>query len=995
MSFNSGKNSNSQNFTFKPPAPSRENKPAGRVFVALDTETTGTEPDQGEIIEIAAIRFRLSEGGQTHVLERWQTFVRPRNPIPYKISHLTGIQQTDVERAPTFNEVRERLRTFLGNSPIVGHSIESDFAFLARQDFLVNNVPLDTYELATLIMPQMGNYSLVAVATTLKVVPDGAAHRAMADTLMAMEVFATLVGKIEELPLDILREVNRVAAEINDWPICSLFTDAAAVIERQNQSGGAFGSLGALLKQQLAEKQGNDLDFMFLLPQEKTEPLQPRPDFTIPLTLLNDRAAHVSGLVAEAFQNHQHLLLEMPGNEGERITALVAPAAEIGVREGRTVVIATTSESQRERLLNKVIPELQKSLTALLEPEASQPQRKEKRRRGDEKPPFIATSVKHQNSYLCLRRWEIFRKMDGLTSDELKLLIKVLLWLPNTVAGDGAELRITNQERLWSRINTQKNLCLASHCQFNQRGQCFYFAARDRAENAHLVVVDQSLILADAVGQAGTLPQFEHLVIDDAHHFEDEASRQFGTAINPNTLFDFLDWLNRPVTWKPDGGQSGFLHYFDRHYGPDTTSAVKEILAKLRETVASQVEICRQSTGNLLRDLADLLTRINQVTGQGDGRVRLDMKFRNGEEWREIVGAWEVFKQDWEELYYELRDLRDESHALKLQMVKTDEMMLDLNYFVNQSNYLINKLAAAFEEVDSNHVYWLASHPRTQLVGVYSAPLSVDQGLEHTLFSSKKSVVLASSTLTTDGDFTFIRNRLGLHDARTAKILPERDFAATTMLYLPTDMPEPSQTGYQKAVDQQIIELAKISQGRMLALFSSNSALRMSYKAVQRTLEQNNILVLGLGLDGTRRSVLSRFRSTEKALLLSTLGHWENAELFAEDENNVPLSFNVLAITKLPFDPPSDPVFAARTESRQFADPFLQYSLPRTILRFKQAYERLLEVMRERGAVLILDSRLTHRAYGPTFINSLPALYTRHDSLSRLVPEVRNWLEKK
>jgi DNA polymerase-3 subunit epsilon/ATP-dependent DNA helicase DinG len=316
--------------------------------------------------------------------------------------------------------------------------------------------------------------------------------------------------------------------------------------------------------------------------------------------------------------------------------------------------------------------------------------------------------------------------------------------------------------------------------------------------------------------------------------------------------------------------------------------------------------------------------------------------------------------------------------------------MLDLNYFVNQSNFLLNRTGAAFEGSDTTQVYWLASHPRTQLASIYSAPLQVDQGFSHLLFSNKRSVVVASSTLTTDGDFRFIRQRLGLQDVTELRLHPERNFADTTMLYLPTDMPEPSQPGFQKAIDQNIMNLAKACNGRMLALFTSNSALRLTYKNVQRTLEQSNILVLGMGLDGTRRSVLGRFKSTEQALLLSTLGHWENAELFSDEE--IPLSFNLLTITKLPFDPPSDPVFAARTESKQFSDSFLQYSLPRTILRFKQAYERLLDAMPGRGAVVILDSRLTRRSYGPTFLNSLPSLHTRNESLSRLIPEVRQWL---
>src|SRR5690348_962272 len=102
---------------FRPPERSgrpesrvNQEQPRGRIYVAIDTESTGVDADSGEIIEVAAVRFRLEPGGVAHVLDRWQTYVKPRNPIPYKITHLTGIRQSDVQHAPTFGQIEERLR---------------------------------------------------------------------------------------------------------------------------------------------------------------------------------------------------------------------------------------------------------------------------------------------------------------------------------------------------------------------------------------------------------------------------------------------------------------------------------------------------------------------------------------------------------------------------------------------------------------------------------------------------------------------------------------------------------------------------------------------------------------------------------------------------------------------------------------------------------------------------------------------------------------------
>jgi DNA polymerase-3 subunit epsilon/ATP-dependent DNA helicase DinG len=134
--------------------------------------------------------------------------------------------------------------------------------------------------------------------------------------------------------------------------------------------------------------------------------------------------------------------------------------------------------------------------------------------------------------------------------------------------------------------------------------------------------------------------------------------------------------------------------------------------------------------------------------------------------------------------------------------------------------------------------------------------------------------------------------------------------------------------------------------------------------------------------------------------MLTTLNFWETTELsgnmpISEDENsNEPGLFNLLVITKLPFDPPSDPVFAARVESKLFEKPFEQYALPRTILRFRQAFERLLTGQPEQGAVVMLDSRLISKSYGSLFLNSLPPLTTHINSLNQLGPTVADWLEK-
>lgn len=531
-----------------------------------------------------------------------------------------------------------------------------------------------------------------------------------------------------------------------------------------------------------------------------------------------------------------------------------------------------------------------------------------------------------------------------------------------------------------------------------------------------MVVADHQLVLADLVGQAGTLPETNWIILDDAHYLEDEASRQFGTTLTPYQLFNFLDWLSRPVTWKAGGGpeRTGFLHSVEKHFKADISPEIKELLATLIQEADKQVDYAREAAGTLLREVSYILSQHNQESGQADGRIRLDQKFRNGAVWAESVGLWEGFHTHWEELYYKLADLRDESGAVAGSLTKTVELATDLDYYVNQCNHLLNKMTAAFETGENGQIFWIgatrlhAASSAAQVlsdgdnsafneksgVNIYSAPLEVAPVLEKRLFDRVESVALVSATLSTQTDFNFIKDRLGLdhYEPTEVRLPPARNYRAG-LLYLPVDMPEPNQAGYQKTVDQQIMELAKSNTGRTVAVFSSNSALRLTYKAVQRPLEANKILVLGQGLDGSRRSMMHRFCNTERALLLTSLNFWETAELQSGEEDAEAGIFNLLIITKLPFDPPTDPLFAARVEGKLFDRPFEQYGLPRTILRFRQAFDRLLVGQPERSAVIMLDSRLTSKSYGEQFLNSLPPLTLHRASLGQINPVAGDWLK--
>src|SRR6476660_3782680 len=178
------------------------------------------QPERDEVIEIGAVKFSGDK-----VVGRWESFVRPSQPIPYKVTQLTGIRQSHVARAPLIRDVAPSFIRFVGNSPIIGQSVALDLAMLARGGVDLKNVAWDTFELATLLVPEAAVYNLRSVAAKLGVDPqEGRAHRATADAELTMNVFLALRERIEELPIEVLSEIGRATAH-SEWPLRHLFQE--------------------------------------------------------------------------------------------------------------------------------------------------------------------------------------------------------------------------------------------------------------------------------------------------------------------------------------------------------------------------------------------------------------------------------------------------------------------------------------------------------------------------------------------------------------------------------------------------------------------------------------------------------------------------------------------------------------------------------------------------------------------------------------------------
>ena len=963
-----------------------------RVYVALDTETTGVGAESNDVIEIAAIKFSGDE-----VLDRWHSLVKPANPITFKVTQLTSITQRDVERAPLIHSLALPLLRFIGSAPIVGQSIEFDLQALAAGNIRPRVPAYDTFELATLLLPQLPFYNLAAIAAALGIAHP-AAHRAMADAEVTMAVFRALLQRMDEISLAVLTEINRATSGLN-WPLRSLFVEA----EQEKMRNSFSLPNNSIREALLAKGVGETTLEMGLLQQPDVAPPLEATEYVEqvdadeiaallavdgPLARVNrdyeyrPQQVAMARAVVEAFNAGRHLLVEAGTGTGKSMAYLL-PAIDFALKNGQRVVVSTNTINLQEQLHLKDLPALQSTLADYYTPVEVGAGGKRKRWQRAEPVAFRTGLVKGRTNYLCLRRWAGFRQAPNLTAEEIKVLIKGLIWLPTTATGDRAELLLLGQEQAaWQRVCATADSCDQDDCA-TQNGLCFLRRTYAHAEAAHIVVVNHALLLADLANGGSILPEYNHLIIDEAHNLEDQATEQLGYNVDERKITMHVDALAR----RNERG--------DEVHG--LVASLRRVAKKLPQEQQEGAEVVftrLQDDSFTVREMVDklfgCLTHFINTHGpdhSGDTRLRLIPEVRHQPAWSEVESCWLP-------LHERLINIEDGLGRIKYLLEGSlergrggDLTANELKSLSAANRELRTRLDALITNGHPEEVYWLATTARNNEIVLHCAPLNVGDILRETLFE-KRSVILASATLSTNDNFNYIRGRLGLDnpEARVDELIVGSpfDYQRAALLYLPTDMPEPGEQGYQKALEQSLLELCIATGGRAMVLFTSHSALKLTYKGLQRKLEAQGIMLLGHNIDGNRRQVLERFKANERAVLLGTASFWEGVDGVGD-------ALSVLAIAKLPFAVPSDPIVASRSEL--FRDAFHEYSVPQAVLKLKQGFGRLIRSQTDRGVVAILDRRLTSKGYGATFLASLPPCHIERDRLAYLPTRAAAWLK--
>jgi DNA polymerase-3 subunit epsilon/ATP-dependent DNA helicase DinG len=325
-----------------------------------------------------------------------------------------------------------------------------------------------------------------------------------------------------------------------------------------------------------------------------------------------------------------------------------------------------------------------------------------------------------------------------------------------------------------------------------------------------------------------------------------------------------------------------------------------------------------------------------------------------------------------------------------IDLTPCEELLQELRLREGEIHETGAKLRSLLLEPGENAIYWATvpvsrDHVDEEAISLHCAPLHVGELVDQHLFHSKRMVVLTSATLQTEGSFDYIRERLHAWDATELAVGSPFDYLASTLLCLPTDVPEPNQPYHQRQVEAALTLVCHAMEGRTLALFTSYSQLHHTARAIAGPLGEADISVYAQGQGASRQQLLENFRANSRSVLLGTSSFWEGVDVVGE-------ALSCLVIAKLPFAVPTDPIIAARSET--FDDPFGQYAVPQAILRFRQGFGRLIRSKTDRGVVLVLDRRLQTKFYGQAFLDSLPQCTIWRGQIAQLPQSVGRWLAR-
>ena len=535
-------------------------------------------------------------------------------------------------------------------------------------------------------------------------------------------------------------------------------------------------------------------------------------------------------------------------------------------------------------------------------------------------------------NYLCLRRLNQAGSHGLFELDETEALKELFDWKDRTKTGLKSDMDFEPLPKLWQKVCREGDICFGKKCSYYEK--CFYQRAKAIERKAHILITNHHLFFAHIASGWNVLPKFDSIVFDEAHQLEDIASGYLGIEVSNYRIKNLINTISNPFTRK---GLLSRLEWLTPH----TISEINLLTNRVR----------RAGDGffGVLSEKLDGTTK----------RIRVENFIPNLLK-EPLINLFEGLKP----LMKSAENYEDEKEILSL---------------IDRCITLSSDIDSIISQTLTDHVYW--GEIDGKRIRIAATPIDISSILREQVFENIKPVILTSATLSIKGDFSFLRERVGLNNGNELALDSPFNYRENVMIYTPNGISDPKDTEeFKRDVIDSIKSILNITHGRTLILFTSYEMLNRAYNALNRLNNSNRLNSLNFLRQGEMDSykLVEEFKERDNTVLLGTYTFWQGVDIPGD-------ALQCVIIVRLPFQVPDDPVTEARLErlKENGKDPFIHYQIPNAILMFKQGFGRLIRTQSDKGIVAILDPRVRTRFYGERFLDSLPDCM-RTDSIEKV-----------
>ena len=912
-----------------------------QTYAIVDIETTGTDPKVDRMIQFGCV---LVENNK--IVSRYSTDINPSQKISRQIQSLTQISNSQVRKAPYFEDIAPTIYNLLIDTIFVAHNIHFDYQFL-NQELIRCGMPaltipgIDTVELSQIFLPTEPSYRLNDLAESLGIEHENP-HQAASDAEVTANLLLRIEEKARELPLVTIEKIAELSG------VTSYQTDQyLQQLASEMQQGPTKLAMDLMVVEGVALK-------------KKEVPLYQHPLYTTkyPKTKKEKEKLFQNQLTYRPPQGKLMNLIQKQLTASEEKELLIEAATGMGKTIGyllplsyqatleKPVIISTASILLQHQLMDEDIPKINQLLEHKIQ----------------------GTVVKSKSHYLDLQRFKVTLDAPVLQKQYGIYQMRLLVWLTQTETGDFGELNLTSLKHLlFDEIKHRGVAYLSQKHAFYQED--FLIHLNQKIAQSNFLIVNHAFLAQETQRNTPFLPTSRILLIDEAHHLP-EVMEQVS-----NQFFD-TDSFQRKYRQHREEGQ--LFDQLAMMLGEDLPTI--QLFELYQQELAEIIELQEEIFSEWLRRYPvkeELYIKKEEMILSRQAERNLEKLF----------------------LYYE--------ESLYLQGKIADSCYQQRENWLNREKIIYGKLLRLFDELEEQvffvkkwftswttnyihklYIYGNQKNVRLQLIDLSAAILP-----NTTWYSRYEKLILIGGTLKVAKDTDYFAQQLGIPEAKLKVIPAPYDYQKQARLFVLDESVEINEMTIYEYVNFLVRALTpileKIDQST-LVLFTSHDVLKRVYHRMQMPFLENGREIMAQGVGGSREKLLKRFRHSKGAILFGADSFWEGVDLPGD-------TLQLLIVTRLPFNHPQRPMIEAK--SRYFEEQGLNYfkqeALPKTALKLRQGLGRLIRSETDQGVMVVLDQRLIGASYSKKLQQSLPKdLVVETSSLSEMLPEMIRFLKK-